>query len=150
MHQQIQFVKKRALKYYTPGLTKAELPDLINGGLFGAYRAARRFDSSRNIPFLVYARGDITQGIVKQLYDANFVSIPKNTWKIIKTVKQSLNECRKQAAISQHPNVPKLLTQLKDLANQLRQLSAKKQDKEIKRSLLDMAINIESVNRDAR
>ncbi|MFP4521040.1 MAG: RNA polymerase sigma factor RpoD/SigA [Fibrobacterota bacterium] len=88
----LRFVISVARKYRNNGLS---FLDLINEGNLGLYKAARKFNSDKNVKFISYAVWWIRQSIQKALFDqANTMKIPPNKLNIMNKFKRALDKNR--------------------------------------------------------
>lgn len=84
----LRFVVSVARKYQGRGLS---LLDLINEGNLGLFKAARRFDSSKDVKFISYAVWWIRQSIQKALFEqVGSVRIPPNKLTLVNRFKRAL------------------------------------------------------------
>lgn len=90
IHGNLRFVVSVARKYQGRGLT---LLDLINEGNLGLFKAARRFDSNKDVKFISYAVWWIRQSIQKALFEQiGAVRIPPNKLALVNKFKRALVE----------------------------------------------------------
>ncbi|PBC74683.1 MULTISPECIES: RNA polymerase sigma factor RpoD/SigA [Fibrobacter] len=84
----LRFVVSVARKYQGRGLS---LLDLINEGNLGLFKAAKRFDSSKDVKFISYAVWWIRQSIQKALFEqVGPVRIPPNKLTMVNRFKRAL------------------------------------------------------------
>lgn len=84
----LRFVVSVARKYQGRGLS---LLDLINEGNLGLFKAAKRFDSSKDVKFISYAVWWIRQSIQKALFEqVGAVRIPPNKLTLVNRFKRAL------------------------------------------------------------
>ena len=84
----LRFVVSVARKYQGRGLS---LLDLINEGSLGLFKAAKRFDSSKDVKFISYAVWWIRQSIQKALFEqVGPVRIPPNKLTMVNRFKRAL------------------------------------------------------------
>ena len=84
----LRFVVSVARKYQGRGLS---LLDLINEGNLGLFKAAKRFDSSKDVKFISYAVWWIRQSIQKALFEqVGPVRIPPNKLPMVNRFKRAL------------------------------------------------------------
>jgi len=84
----LRFVVSIARRYQGKGLT---LLELINEGNLGLFKAAKRFDPTREIKFISYAVWWIRQSIQKALFEqVGAVRIPPNKLALVNRFKKSL------------------------------------------------------------
>lgn len=84
----LRFVVSVARKYQGRGLS---LLDLINEGNLGLFKAARRFDMSKDVKFISYAVWWIRQSIQKALFEqVGSVRIPPNKLALVNRFKRAL------------------------------------------------------------
>ena len=84
----LRFVVSVARKYQGRGLS---LLDLINEGNLGLFKAAKRFDSSKDVKFISYAVWWIRQSIQKALFEqVGAVRIPPNKLTLVNRSKRAL------------------------------------------------------------
>ena len=84
----LRFVVSVARKYQGRGLS---LLDLINEGNLGLFKAARRFDSTKDVKFISYAVWWIRQSIQKALFEqVGAVRIPPNKLTMVNRFKRAL------------------------------------------------------------
>ncbi len=84
----LRFVVSVARKYQGRGLS---LSDLINEGNLGLFKAAMRFDSSKDVKFISYAVWWIRQSIQKALFEqVGAVRIPPNKLTLVNRFKRAL------------------------------------------------------------
>ena len=84
----LRFVVSVARKYQGRGLS---LLDLINEGNLGLFKAAKRFDSSKDVKFISYAVCWIRQSIQKALFEqVGPVRIPPNKLTMVNRFKRAL------------------------------------------------------------
>ena len=84
----LRFVVSVARKYQGRGLS---LLDLINEGNLGLFKAAKRFDSSKDVKFISYAVWWIRQSIQKDLFEqVGTVRIPPNKLTMVNRFKRAL------------------------------------------------------------
>lgn len=86
----LRFVISVARKYQGRGLS---LLELINEGNLGLYKAAKRFDDSKDVKFISYAVWWIRQSIQKALFEhVGSVRIPPNKLALVNRFKKKLVE----------------------------------------------------------
>jgi RNA polymerase primary sigma factor len=86
----LRFVISVARKYQGRGLP---LLDLVNEGNIGLYKAAKRFDESKDVKFISYAVWWIRQSIQKALFEhVGSVRIPPNKLALVNRFKKRLVE----------------------------------------------------------
>jgi RNA polymerase primary sigma factor len=86
----LRFVISVARKYQGRGLS---LLELINEGNLGLFKAAKRFDSSKDVKFISYAVWWIRQSIQKALFEhVGSVRIPPNKLALVNRFKKRLVE----------------------------------------------------------
>lgn len=86
----LRFVISVARKYQGRGLS---LLELINEGNLGLYKAAKRFDHSKDVKFISYAVWWIRQSIQKALFEhVGSVRIPPNKLALVNKFKKRLVE----------------------------------------------------------
>jgi RNA polymerase primary sigma factor len=86
----LRFVISVARKYQGRGLS---LLELINEGNLGLYKAAKRFDSGKEVKFISYAVWWIRQSIQKALFEhVGSVRIPPNKLALVNKFKKRLVE----------------------------------------------------------
>lgn len=84
----LRFVVSVARKYQGRGLS---LLDLINEGNLGLFKAAKRFDSTKDVKFISYAVWWIRQSIQKALFEqVGAVRIPPNKLTLVNRFKRAL------------------------------------------------------------
>lgn len=84
----LRFVVSVARRYQNRGLSLAEL---ISEGNLGLFKAAQRFDETKEVKFISYAVWWIRQGIQKALFDqVSTVRIPPNKLSIANKFKRAL------------------------------------------------------------
>ena len=84
----LRFVVSVARKYQGRGLS---LLDLINEGNLGLFKAAKRFDSSKDVKFISYAVWWIRQSIQKAIFEqVGAVRIPPNKLTLVNRFKRAL------------------------------------------------------------
>ena len=84
----LRFVVSVARKYQGRGLS---LLDLINEGNLGLFKAAKRFDSTKDVKFISYAVWWIRQSIQKALFEqVGAVRIPPNKLTMVNRFKRAL------------------------------------------------------------
>lgn len=84
----LRFVVSVARKYQGRGLS---LLDLINEGNLGLFKAAKRFDSAKDVKFISYAVWWIRQSIQKALFEqVGAVRIPPNKLTLVNRFKRAL------------------------------------------------------------
>ncbi len=84
----LRFVVSIARRYQGKGLS---LLELINEGNLGLYKAARRYDPSREVKFISYAVWWIRQSIQKALFEqVGAVRIPPNKLALVNRFKKAL------------------------------------------------------------
>lgn len=84
----LRFVVSIARRYQGKGLS---LLELINEGNLGLYKAAKRFDATREVKFISYAVWWIRQSIQKALFEqVGAVRIPPNKLALVNRFKKAL------------------------------------------------------------
>ena len=84
----LRFVVSVARRYQGRGLS---LLDLINEGNLGLFKAAKRFDSTKDVKFISYAVWWIRQSIQKALFEqVGAVRIPPNKLTLVNRFKRAL------------------------------------------------------------
>lgn len=84
----LRFVVSVARKYQGRGLS---LLDLINEGNLGLFKAAKRFDSTKDVKFISYAVWWIRQSIQKALFEqVGAVRVPPNKLTLVNRFKRAL------------------------------------------------------------
>jgi RNA polymerase primary sigma factor len=85
----LRFVVSVARKYQGRGLS---LLDLINEGNLGLFKAAQRFDCTKDVKFISYAVWWIRQAIQKALFDRiGIMRIPPNKLSLVNRFKKALS-----------------------------------------------------------
>jgi RNA polymerase primary sigma factor len=86
----LRFVVSIARKYQNRGLS---LLELINEGNIGLYKAAKRFNTNKEVKFTSYAVWWVRQSIQKALFDqTGIVKIPPNKLALINKFKKALEK----------------------------------------------------------
>ncbi len=84
----LRFVVSIARRYQSKGLS---LLELINEGNLGLYKAAKRYDPSREVKFISYAVWWIRQSIQKALFEqVGAVRVPPNKLALVNRFKRAL------------------------------------------------------------
>ena len=86
----LRFVVSVARRYIGRGLS---LMELVNEGNLGLFRAAKRFEPSRDVKFISYAVWWIRQSIQQALFDQVFtIKIPPNKISLVSKFKKALEK----------------------------------------------------------
>ncbi len=108
----LRFVISVARKYQGRGLP---LLDLVNEGNIGLYKAAKRFDQSKDVKFISYAVWWIRQSIQKALFEhVGSVRIPPNKLALVNRFKKRLVE--NEGDYDKTISLPEFLGLEKDIA----------------------------------